>query len=54
MDRIDVLDADELLVEAAEEVGEPVGIEAQAVEHGGVQALHVEAGLVAVAMAGAG
>ena len=36
-------DADELLVQPAVEVGEPVGVEAHLLQHGGVQVLDVEA-----------
>ena len=54
MDRLDVFDTDELLVQSAEEVTQPVGLESEAVEHRRVETLHVEAGLVAVAVAGSG
>jgi hypothetical protein len=50
-DRLDVFHTDEFLVETAKEVGEPVGIEAKAVQHRGVEALHMKARFVAVAMA---
>ena len=48
-----MLHANELLVEAAEEVGETVGVEAHQLKHRRMQTLNMEAGLVAVAMAGA-
>src|SRR5215212_9736702 len=41
-DRLRAFDADELLVEAAVEVGEAVGVEAQLLQDGGVQVLDVE------------
>ena len=40
-----MLRAHKLLVEAAEEVAESVGVEPEAVQDRGVQALHMEAGL---------
>lgn len=50
-DRLDVFHTDEFLVETAKEVGEPVGIEAKAVQHRGVEALHMKARFVTVALA---
>src|SRR5437016_235238 len=41
-DRLDRLDADQLLIQAAEEIIQPVRIQAQLVQDGGVQVLDVE------------
>src|SRR5262249_24465447 len=43
LDHLRPLDADRLLVEATVEVAEAVGIEAEMLEHGGMQVLDVEA-----------